>query len=173
MENGNSILKKFNIFQYLLGTKHQTNRIYMISLNLCDNLASNCYPDVHFSYIQLLSCIWLCNPIDYSMPGFPVHLQHLELAQTHVHRVGDAILPFHPLLSSSPPAFNSSQLQCLFQWVSSLHQVAKVLEFHLQHQSFQWTFRTDFLQDYWFDLLAVQGTLNSLLKHHILKASIL
>jgi len=107
------------------------------------------------------------------MPGFPVHLQHLELAQTHVHRVSDAILPFHPLLSSSPPAFNPSQLQCLFQWVSSLHQVAKVLEFHLQHQSFQWTFRTDFLQNYWFDLLAVPGTLKSLLQRNNSKASVL
>ena len=63
------------------------------------------------------------------MPGFPVHHQLLELAQTHVHQVGDAIEPFHPLSSPSPPAFNLSQHQGLFQWVSSLHQVAEVLEF--------------------------------------------
>ena len=71
-----------------------------------------------------------------------------ELAQTHVHQVGDAIQPSHPLLSPSPPAFNLSQHQGLFQWVSSSHQVAKVLESQLQHQSFQWIFRTDFLWDW-------------------------
>ena len=87
----------------------------------------------------------LCNPMDYSTPGFPVHHQLPELTQTHVHRVGDAIQPSHPLSSPSPPAFDLSQYQGLFQWVSSLHQVAKVLEFQLQHQSFQWIFRVDFL----------------------------
>ena len=75
--------------------------------------------------------------------GFPVH--HLELAQMHVHRVGDAIQPSHSLSSPSPPAFNLSHQSGLFQWVSSSHQVAKVLEFQLQHQSLQWIFRTDFL----------------------------
>ena len=84
--------------------------------------------------------------MDCSMPGFPVHRQFLELAQTPVHWVGDAIQPSHPLSSLSPPALNLSQHQGLFQWVSSLHQVAKVLEF--QHQSFQWIFRTDFLYDW-------------------------
>ena len=68
-----------------------------------------------------------------------------ELTQIHVHRVGDAIQPFHPLFSPFPPSFNFSQHQGLFQWVSSFHQVAKVLEFHLQHQSFHWIFRTDIL----------------------------
>ena len=68
-----------------------------------------------------------------------------QLAQTHVHWVGDAIQPSHPLLSPSPPDFNLSQHQGLLQWVSSLHQAAKVLEFQLQHQSFQWKFWTDFL----------------------------
>ena len=87
----------------------------------------------------------LCDPMDWSMPGFPVHHQLLELAQTHVHRVSDAIQPSHPLSSPSPPAFSLSQCQGLFQWVSSSHQAAKVLEFQLQHQSFQWTPRTDFL----------------------------
>ena len=85
--------------------------------------------------------------MDCSMPGFPVHHQCPELTQTHVHRVGDAIQPSHPLLSPSPPAFNLSQHQGLFQWVSSSHQVAKVLEFQLQYQSFQGIFRTDFLKD--------------------------
>ena len=90
-------------------------------------------------------CLTLCNPLDCGTPGFPVHHQLPEFAQTYVHQVGDAIQPSHPLLSLSPPAFNLSQHQGLFQWVSSLHQVAKVLEFQLQHQSFQWIFRTDFL----------------------------
>ena len=84
--------------------------------------------------VQSLSCVRLCNPMDCSTPGFPVHHQLLELTQTHVHRVGDAIQPSHPL-SSPSPAFNLSQHQGLFQWVSSSHQVAKVLEFQLQHQS--------------------------------------
>ena len=78
---------------------------------------------------------------------FPVHHQLPEFTQTHVHWVGDAIQSSHPLLSPSPPAFKLSQYQSLFQWVSSLHQVAKLLEFQFQHQSFQWIFRTDFLQD--------------------------
>ena len=93
------------------------------------------------------SCLTLCNPTDCSIPGFPVYHQLLELAQTHLHQSGDAMLPSHPLSSPSSPAFNFSQHQRLFQWVSSLHQVAKVLEFQLQHQSFQWIFSTDFLED--------------------------
>ena len=91
------------------------------------------------------SCLTLCNPMDCSMPGFPVHHQLLESAHTHVHWVGDAIQPSHPLSSPSLPAFNLSQHRDLFKWVSSSHQVAKVLEFQLQHQSFQWIFRTDIL----------------------------
>ena len=81
--------------------------------------------------------------MDCSTPGFPVHHQLPELTQTHAHCVVDAIQPSHPLSSPSPPAFNLSQHQGLFQWVNSLHQVAKVLEFQLQHKSFQWIFRTD------------------------------
>ena len=80
--------------------------------------------------------------MDYSMPGLPVHHQVLESTLTHAHWVGNVIQPSHPLLSPSPPAFNLSQHQGFFKWVSSLHQVAKVLEFQLQHQSFQWTPRT-------------------------------
>ena len=103
--------------------------------------------------------------MDCSTQGFPVHHQLWEFAQTLVYWVSDAIQPSHPLLSPSPPAFNLSHHQGLFQWICSSHQVAKVLEFQLQHQSFQWTPRTD--------LLAVQGTLKSLLQHHSSKASIL
>ena len=90
----------------------------------------------------------LCNPMDCRTPGFPVHHQLPELAQTHVHWVDDAIQPSLPLSSSSPPAFNLSQHQGLFQWVSSSHQVAQVLEFQLQHQFFQWIFRVDILSDW-------------------------
>ena len=86
--------------------------------------------------------------MDYSMPGFPVHHQLLELAQSHVHWVSDTIQPSHPMLSPSPPACNPSQHQGLFKWVSSSRQVAKVLEFQLQHQSYQWIFRTNFLYDW-------------------------
>ena len=91
------------------------------------------------------SCLTLCNPKDCSTPGLPVHHQLLEFIKTHVHWVGDAIQPSHHLSSPPPPAFSLFQHQGLFQWVSSLHQVAKVLEFQFQHQSFQWVIRTNFL----------------------------
>ena len=99
---------------------------------------------VQFSSVAQ-SCLTLCDPMNCSMAGLPVHHQLLEFTQTHVHRVGDAIQPSHPLPSPSPPAPNPFQHQGLFQWVNSLHEVAKVLEFQLQHQSFQWTPRTDLL----------------------------
>ena len=86
----------------------------------------------------------LCDPMDYSMPGFPVHHQLLEFTRTHVHWVGGATQSSHPL-SSPSPKFNLSQNQGLLKWVSSSHQVATVLEFQLQYQLFQWIFRTDFL----------------------------
>ena len=91
------------------------------------------------------SCLTFCDPMNHCTPGLSVHHQLLEFTQTHVHWVGDAIQPSHPLSSPSPPAFNHSQHQGLFQWVSSSHQVAKELQSQLQHQSFQWIFRTDFL----------------------------
>ena len=102
---------------------------------------------------------------------FPVHHQLPELTQTHVHQVHDAIQPSPPLSSPSPPTFSLSQHQGLFQWVSSSHQVAKVVELQFQpsnEYSGLIFFRID-----WFDLLAVQGILKSLLQHHSLKASIL
>ena len=114
-----------------------------------------------------------CDPMDHSTPGLPVHHQLPEFTQTHVHWVSDAIQPSHPLSSPSPPAFNLPQHQGLFKWVSSSHQGTKGLEFQLQHQSFQWIFRTHFLWMDWLALLAVQGTLKSLLQHHNSKASIL
>ena len=112
--------------------------------------------------------------MDCSTLGLPVHHQLPEFTHTHVHRVSDAIQPSHPLSSPSPPAFSLSQHQGLFQWVNSLHQVAKLLEHQLQHQSFQGILRTNFLYDWlFFFLLAVQGTLKSLLQHHSSKASVL
>ena len=112
------------------------------------------------------------DPTDCSTPGFPVLHYLLGFAQIHVHWVSDAIQPSHPLLPPAP-TLNLSQHQGLFQWVSSLHQVAKVLELQLQLQSLQWysgliSFRID-----WFDLLAIQGTLKSLLQHHSSKAWII
>ena len=93
------------------------------------------------------SCPALCDPMNCSMPGLPVHHQLPESTQTHVYYVGDAIQPSRLLSSPSPPALNLSQYQGLFKWGSSLHQVAKVLEFQLQHQSLQWTPRTDLPYD--------------------------
>ena len=130
-------------------------------------------PVSQFSSVQSLSHVQFCDPMDCSMPGLPVHYQLPELTQTHVHWVSDAILPSHPLPPSSPPTFNLSQHQGLCQWVNSLHQVTKVSELQLQHQSFQWTFRTISFRMDWFDLLVVQGTLKSLLQHHSSKTSIL
>ena len=90
-------------------------------------------------------CLNLCDAMNHSTQGLPVHHQLPESIQTHVHQVGDAIQPFHPLSSPSPPPFNLFHHQGLFKWLCSLHQVAKVLEFHLQYQSFKRKFRTDFL----------------------------
>ena len=104
-----------------------------------------------------------------STRGLPVHHQLLESTQTHVHRLSDAIQPSHSLLSPSPPAPNPSQHHGLFQRVNFSHQVAKVLEFQLQHQSFQWSPRTDLLQD---GLVGSPSKgLSSLLQHHSSKAS--
>ena len=101
----------------------------------------------HWKQLSLFSqsCLTLCDPMDCSTPGFPVLHYLLECAQTHVRWVGDAFQLSHPLLLLSLPALNLSQHQGLFQWVSSSHQVAKVLELQPQHQSFQWIFRLDFL----------------------------
>ena len=99
---------------------------------------------VQFSSVTQ-SCPTLCDPMNCSTTGLPVHHQLLEFTQTHVHRVSDAIQPSHSLSTPFSPAPNPSQHQSLSQWVNSSHQVAKVLQFQLQHQSFQWTPRTDLL----------------------------
>ena len=102
-----------------------------------------CHSTYFSSVVQ--SCLNLCNTMNCSTPGIPVHHQLPESTQTHVHWVGDAIQPSNPLSPSSPPVLILSQHQGIFQWVSSSHQVAKGLAFQLQHQSFQWTPRTDLL----------------------------
>ena len=112
---------------------------YLVKLKL--HIAS-----VQFSSVAQ-SCPTLCDPMNCSTPGLPVHHQLPGFTQTHVHRVSNAIQPSHPLSSPSPPAPNPSQHQSIFQWVSSSHEVTKVLDFQLQHQSFQRTPRTDLLLD--------------------------
>ena len=119
------------------------------------------------------SCPTLCHSMDCSTPAFPDHHHLLELAQTCVHWVGDAIQPSHPLSSPYSCAFNLFQYQGLFQWVNSLHHAAKVLEFQLQHQPFQKYSGLISFGIAWFDLLAVQRTLKNLLQHECSKASIL
>ena len=115
--------------------------LYIDSYQLLD---AGCYWDLlsSVSSVQLLSPV---RPMDCSMPGLPVHHQLPELIHPHVHWVGDATKPSHPLSPPSPPAFNLSQHQGLFKWVSSSYHVAKWLEFQLQQQSSQWVFRTDLL----------------------------
>ena len=119
------------------------------------------------------SSLTLCDPMDCSLPGFSVHHQLLELAHTHVHRVGDAIQPAHPLRSPSPPAFNlsASESSPMSQFLASSGQYSQVLGFSI-NPSKEYSELISFKID-WFDLLAVQGTLKSLLQHHSSKASIL
>ena len=138
----------------------------LVPLVLKTSKAVSIHCSVQFSSVTQ-SCPTLCDPMNCSTPGLPIHHQLLEFTQTYVHWVGDAIQPSHPLSSPSPPAINLCQHQELFKWVSSLHQVAKVLKLQLQHRSFQWTPRTGLLYP------AVQGTLKSLLQYHSSKASIL
>ena len=110
-------------------------------------------------------CPTLCDPMGCSMPGIPVPYCLLEFAHVHIHCISDAIQPSHSLMPSSPSVLNLSQE--LFQWVICLHQMTKILELQLQHQSFKWIFSVD-----WFDL-TVQGFFRSLLQHQSSKSSIL
>ena len=112
-------------------------------IGCCDYVTNNIGMHQFSSVAQ--SCPTLCNPMDCNTPGLHVHHQLPEFTQAHLHWVSDTIQPSHPLLSPSPPAFNLSQHQGFFKWVSSSHQVAKVLEFQLQHHAFQWILKTDFL----------------------------
>ena len=135
--------------RYIFLETRSYSKIFEKKAHKHDILYTNCWCSV------AKSCLTLGNPTDCSTSGFPV-LHHLpEFAQTHVHWVADAIQPSHPLSSPSPPAFNLSQHPGLFQWVSSSHQVAKILKHQLQQQSFQWIFRVNFLWDWlvWSQLL--------------------
>ena len=156
---------------------------FLVLLSYCSLLSTHrmLFLDCHdpqaqawFSSVQS-SCSVVSNSLQphesqHAMP--PCHHQLPEFTQTHVHQVGDAIQPVHPLSSPSPPALNISQHHGLFQWGSSSHQVAQGLELQLQHQpSNEHPGLTSFRMD-WLDLLSVQGTLKSLLQHHSSKASI-
>ena len=134
--------KVFSIKNVNLKSAYSTFNFQRYAINFVDY--QSCPP---FSSAQSQLCLTLCDPMECSTPGCPVHHRLPEFIQTHVHWVGNAIQPSHPLSSPFPPTFDLSQHQGLFEWVGSLHQVAKVLEFQLQHQSFQWIFSTDFLYD--------------------------
>ena len=148
--------------------------VFLIVMYACENWT------IKEGWVPKNLCFWIVvlektleSAMDCSKPGFPVHHQLLEFTQTHVHRVGDAIQPSHPLSSSSPPAFNLSHHQGLFQWVESLHHVVRHWSFSFSigpsnEYSGLISFRMDCL-----DVLAVQGTLKSLLQHHSSKQSIL
>ena len=125
-DNRNSVMSYMNVG----GKEYVLNRVPLCSCSIAE------------------LCPTLCNPMDWDTPGFLVLYHLLVVAQTHFHWVSDAIRPSHPLSPLSPPIFNLSQHQGLLQWVSSVHQVAKVLELQLQHQSFRCIFRVDFLLDW-------------------------
>ena len=131
----------------------------------------------NFSPVQISSvaqsCLTLCDPMNCSTPGLPVHHRLLEFTQTHVHWIHDVIQPSHLLLSPSPPALNLSQHQDLFQWINSSHEVAKYWSFSFSISPSKEHPRLISFRMNWFDLLAFQGALRSLLQHHISKASTL
>ena len=142
---------------------------------LCSKQNAHHTTDAHSVQFSSVAHLWmtLSNPMDCSTPGLPIHHQLLQLTQTHVHWVNDTIRLSHPLSSPSPPAFNLSQHQGLFQWVSSSHQVAKYWCFSFSiSPSNEYSGLISFRID-WLDLLAFQRTLKSLLQHHSSKASIL
>ena len=127
-----------NEVQFELGSQFKVETLPVLYIQWKSGL-------IQFSSVHCSVMSNSLQPHEVSTPGFPVHYQLPELAQTHVHRVGDALQMSHPLSSPSSPAFNLSQHQGLFWWVSSSHQVAKELELQLQHQCFQCIFRVDFL----------------------------
>ena len=139
----------FNLYYYWVIIIFSLSIIINITLILKSLVSNTPKLEFQFSSVQYSSvaqsCPTLCEPMNCSTPGLPLHHQLPEFTQTHVHQLSDAIQPSHPLSSPFPPAPNPSQHQSLFQWVNSSHEVAKVLEFPLQHQSFQWTPRTDLL----------------------------
>ena len=134
---------------FLTRTKFKWQCLYVASPQWWDKITASCYtPDwILYSSVQFSRSVMpdSLRPHGLQHTGLPVHHQLPEFTQTHVHGVSDPIQPSHPLSFPSPPALNLSQHHGLFKWVSSSHQVAKILEFQLQSQSFQWTPRTDFL----------------------------
>ena len=128
------------------------------------------FPLLHIKYYYCCSVAQsrttLRNPVDCSMPGFPVLYYLLEFAQIHIHWVGDSIQQYHPLSTTSPTAVNLSLCQGIFQWIGSLHQMAEILELQLQHQSFQWIFGLISFRIDWF-ACAVLGTLQSFVHHQL------
>ena len=130
-------ITKFPLFGWCWGPG-RCSVAHLINWTICNYD----FISVQFSSVTQL-CLTLWDPMNCSTSGLPVHHQLLEFTQIHVHWVGDAIQPSYPLSSPSPLAPNPSQHQGLFQWVYSSHEVAKVLEFQHQHQSFQWTPRID------------------------------
>ena len=141
IRNGVALIVNKRVRNAVLGCNLKNDR--MVVVHFWSKPFNITVSSVQFSHSVMST---LCDPMDCSMPCIPVHHQLPELTQTHVHCTGDAIQSSHPLLSPSPPAFNLSQHQGLFKWVSSLHQVTRLLE--LKHQFFQWIFRTDFLKDW-------------------------
>ena len=125
-------------------SKEDSAWLSVLQLRPCPGILQLREGSVQLSLVTQM-CLTLCDSMDYSTPGLPVHHQLPKFTQTDVHWVSGAIQPSHPLSFPSPPAFNLSQHQGLFKWVSSSHQVANVLEFQLQHHFFQWIFGTDFL----------------------------
>ena len=142
-----------------------------MELALMSSSASSCVSlsSLFFSCLVVSNSLWHHG---LQHPRLPCPSPSPELSQTHIHWGSDAVQPFHPL-SSFSPTFNLPQHQGLFQWISSSYQVAKVLECQLQHQSFQWIFRIDFLWDWLVWSLCGPRGLKSLLQHHSSKASII
>ena len=173
------LLKQNSWRQNLITSCYSCFVCLMISFNNCDNqpvfrsaAVDSLYLSHQFSSVTQ-SCPTLCEPMNCSTPSLPVHCQLLQFTQTYVHWVGNAIQPSHPLSSPFPLAFNLSQQQGLFKWVSSSLWWPKYWSFSFNispsnEHSGLISFRMD-----WLDLLAVQRTLKSLLQHHSSKPSIL
>ena len=141
-KEGNKLINYHHITLGQVATNASNTILYLLRYGFQTRLTQFQFSSVAQSHPTL------CNPMDCSTPGLPVHHRLPEFTQTHVHWVRDAIQPSHLLSSPFPPALSPSQHQGLFKWVSSSYQVAKVLEFQLQHQSFQWTLRTDLLYEW-------------------------
>ena len=150
--------KRFSLVTFLFGFCSSDHFLSLLCLDLflyhfASDLLTSCSECLSHFFLFILpqfssvvqSWLTLCDPMECSTPGLPVHHQLPEFTQTHVHWVSNAIQTSHPLLSPSLPTFSVSQHQNLFKWVSSSHQVVEILEFQLQYQSFQWTLRTDIL----------------------------